>query len=113
MCCYDLRFVFGNWRFTINMKTKKGFLTVGMLVVGAIILLIFFGGFAFLTWILSRSIPRLVGSALLILVTISFIWGKFKIPQKVAIAMLVIGGILVLLPLFSDFMNIPLAAVLP
>lgn len=94
---------------------KKGFvftLTAGLLLAGAVLLVVLFGGISLFTYVASISLWRLAGIAMLIILGVTFAMGK-PIPKDVAIYILVIGLILTLLPFVSDTFNIPLSAMMP
>lgn len=100
------------------MINKKGILpllipiTVGMVLALSLLVAVVFGGVALTTWILSISVWRLAGFTLLLLVGLSYLTGKFPIPQKIAMIMLLGGIVLMVLPVLSDSFLTPLSVVI-
>jgi len=95
---------------------KRGFfgLTVGLVVAITVLVAILFGGLAIFTYVASISLWRLAGVVLLVLAGLHFTkLGGFRMTEKVAMTMLIIGGALVVLPFISDTFNVSLSAIMP
>ena len=86
---------------------------IGAIIIGlfALVLAIFFGGAALLTYILTMNVWRIGGILLLLLAVLHYI-GKVRLPERLAMAAVILGAILVFLPFVGDTFNLPLAAVL-
>jgi hypothetical protein len=86
---------------------KKGFLgiTIGMLIVVAIIIFVWWVGLSFFTWLMGVTLWRLIGSIMIIIVLLSYPLGN-PVPPNIAIPVLIVGGILVLLPFFHEVFSL-------
>lgn len=100
-----------NTYWTKMMNNKRGFfpvaITAGLLLAFAVVVVVFFGGAAFLTWVLSKTVFFLVGATILILAGVALVKG-IKIPVYVW----AIGVGLILLPnIFKALKEITLASI--
>ncbi len=76
-----------------------GALTTGIVLAFALVLVILFGGFSVVLWVLSRNIFQIVGGALLIIVALSYTnLGQFRLPRNIATTFIVVGGLLLIIP---------------
>jgi FtsH-binding integral membrane protein len=78
-------------------NNKRGFVSIPLLLMIALIVLLVFGGASLLVWVLSQNIWQLTGIIIIALVGTAWIM-RVKLPQKVQLTALIVGGVLALLP---------------
>lgn len=88
----------------MKKMNKKGFfgLTLGMMVVAAIIITIVFAGTAWILWLLRLSIFYIIGGVMIILALVTFLTPGKIMPTRLAFTVLIIGAVLVVLPIGID-----------